>query len=70
MHSDVKFDQHINSYYRYIKSRKLLGGIKHLMYDALKEANKLLAYTSLCRPMYLSMRMWCGTLWLEMRFMT
>ena len=32
-----------------LKSRKLLGGIKHLMSNAPKEA-KLLAYTSLCRP--------------------
>ena len=45
--SDLKFDQHIND--KCLKSRKLLGGIKHLMYDAPKEA-KLLAYTSLCRP--------------------
>ena len=45
--SDLKFDQHIND--KCFKSRKLLGGIKHLMYDALKEA-RLLIYTSLCRP--------------------
>jgi hypothetical protein len=45
--SDLKFDQHIQK--KCGKSRKILGGIKHLMYSAPKEA-KLLAYTSLCRP--------------------
>ena len=45
--SDLKFDQHIRD--KCLKSRKLLGGIKHLMYDAPKET-KLLAYTSQCRP--------------------
>ncbi|XP_067932804.1 uncharacterized protein [Watersipora subatra] len=45
--SDLKFDQHIKS--KCSKSRKILGGIKHLMYSTPKEA-KLLAYTSLCRP--------------------
>ena len=59
--SDLKFDQHIID--KCLKSWKLLGGIKHLIYDAPKRA-KLLAYTSLCKPM------WCGTLQLEVRFMT
>jgi len=45
--SDLRFDQHINN--KCTKFWKILGGIKHLMYDAPKDA-KLLAYTSLCRP--------------------
>ena len=45
--SDLKFSEHIND--KCLKSRKLLGGIRHLMYDVLKEA-KLLAYKSLGRP--------------------
>jgi len=45
--SGLKFDQHIIN--KCIKSREILGGIKHLMYDAPKDA-KLLAYTSLRRP--------------------
>ena len=44
---DLKFDQHIND--KCLKSQKLLGVIKHSMYDGPKEA-KLLAYASLCRP--------------------
>ena len=47
--SDVKFDTHIEE--RGTKSKKTCWGIKHLMYmyNAPKGA-KLLAYTSLCRP--------------------
>ena len=44
--SDLKFDTHIEG--KGTKSKKFLGGIKHLTYNASKEA-KLLAYTSLCR---------------------
>ena len=43
--SDLKFDTQKKK----APSRKILGGIKHLVYNAPKEA-KLLAYTSLCRP--------------------
>ena len=42
--SDVKFDQHICD--KCHKSRKFIGEIKHLIYDAPKEA-KLLAYTNI-----------------------
>jgi len=47
--SDLRFDQHIND--KCTKSLKVLGGIKHLMYDAPKDA-KLLAYTCLCRLIF------------------
>ena len=60
IHSVLKFDQHIND--KCLKSRKLLGGIKHS-----KEA-KLLAYTD--ADPYSNMQMLCGTLWLEERFTT
>jgi len=45
--SDLRFDQHIIN--KCTNSRKILGGIKHLMYDAPKDA-KISDYTSLCRP--------------------
>ena len=45
--SDLAFDLHIAK--KSIKSNKILDGIKHLMHNAPQEA-KLLAYTSLCRP--------------------
>ena len=45
--SDLTFDLHIAE--KSIKSNKILDGIKHLMHNAPQEA-KLLAYTSLCRP--------------------
>ncbi len=45
--SDLKFNTHITE--KCSKANKILGGIKYLTYGAPMEA-KLLAYTSLCRP--------------------
>ena len=45
--SDLKFDKHIAE--KTQKARKILGAIKHTLFDAPKDA-RLLAYTSLCRP--------------------
>jgi hypothetical protein len=45
--SDLKFSAHITE--KCSKANKILGGIKHIMYGAPREA-KMLAYSSLCRP--------------------
>lgn len=45
--SDLKFDNHIHEKIK--KASKVLGCIKSTLYDAPQKA-KLLAYTSLCRP--------------------
>ena len=47
LQSDLKFDQHMDIKKR--NSLKTLGAIKHILHNAPKNA-RLLAYTSLCRP--------------------
>ena len=47
--SDLKFYTH-NIEEKGTKSKKILGGIKHLMYNNAPNEPKLLAYTSLCKP--------------------
>jgi len=44
---NFKFDQHIT--FKKNKASKILGAIKHVLHEAPREG-KLLAYTSLCRP--------------------
>ena len=47
MQSDLKFDQHIKL--KRDSASRALGSIKHILYNAPKKS-RLLAYTSLCRP--------------------
>lgn len=47
MQSDLKFDQHIKL--KRDKAMRTLGSIKHILHAAPKKS-RLLAYTSLCRP--------------------
>ena len=47
MQTDLKFNQHIAE--KTMKASKILGAIKHTLHDAPKNG-RLLAYTSLCRP--------------------
>ena len=46
--SELKFGQHIND--KCLKFRKLIGGMKHC--TMLQKEAKLVAYTSLCRPIF------------------
>jgi len=47
MQSNLRFDQHISL--KKEKASKILGAIKHILHEAPKHG-RLLAYTSLCRP--------------------
>jgi len=47
MQPNYKFDQHITL--KKEKVSKILGAIKHILHEAPREG-RLLAYTSLCRP--------------------